>query len=215
VRLQVSRGDAGCAAGRLAGRESPPVPGGAGPTAAVERHIAVSSRAATSGQRSTAPVYGQLSRPWSTAPESSPPPPSGIVYGPAKEVDVNLRIPAAAGVVDQAGTEKAPALFDRVRVTRREAGGFSRFRDGKNSYPMHEAGLRCLEAGTSVESVPDNPTRPTERIRPTDTVSNRCTVPAQTGVCDRRFRLNSRCFRSTAPFQTGMAGEVFSMSEFP
>jgi len=59
VRLQASRCDAGCAAGRLAGRESLVFPGGADPTAAGERYIAALFRAATSGQRSTATVNGR------------------------------------------------------------------------------------------------------------------------------------------------------------
>ncbi len=39
-----------------------------------------------------------------------------IAYGSAKEVDVHLRILAAAGVIDQARTEEALTLFDRVRA---------------------------------------------------------------------------------------------------
>jgi len=42
--------------GRLAGREPLALPGGADTTAAVERRISASFRAATAGQRSTAPV---------------------------------------------------------------------------------------------------------------------------------------------------------------
>ncbi len=48
--------------GGLAGREQLPVPVGADTTAALERRITASFRAATSGQRSTAPVYGQPPR---------------------------------------------------------------------------------------------------------------------------------------------------------
>ena len=39
-----------------------------------------------------------------------------IAYSSAKEVDVHLRILAGAGVIDQAKTDEAMELFDRVRA---------------------------------------------------------------------------------------------------
>ena len=39
-----------------------------------------------------------------------------IAYSSAKEVDVHLRILSGAGVIDQAKTDEAQELFDRVRA---------------------------------------------------------------------------------------------------